>query len=89
MSGAALPPIALDAVRKILAICQDNVHAKKPVKPIEKPKFRLELVPPTAGFSSPASHAKARNVSHARHRRPAGKAMPTASHGNAEGAESC
>lgn len=89
MSGAALPPIALDAVRKILAICQDNVHSKKPIKPTEKPKFRLELVTPPPGFSAPASHAKPRAIRHPKQRRPASKPMPPAPQANAEGAESC
>ena len=89
MPGAALPPIALDAVRKILAICQDNVHSKKPLKATEKPKFRLELVPPSAAFSAPVSHAKPRGVSHPKQRRPASKPLPPASHATAEGAESC
>lgn len=89
MPGAALPPIALDAVRKILAICQDNVHSKKPVKSAEKPKYRLELVMPPAGLSPPASPAKPRAVSAPKPRRPAGRPMSPAPQANGEGAESC
>jgi len=89
MSGAALPPIALDAVRKILAICQDNVHSKKPVKTTEKPTFRLELVPASHTFSPPPGPAKPRTVNQPKQRRQASKPMSVAPQSNAEGAESC
>lgn len=50
MTGAELPPIAREAVRKILAIGQESATVKKRGKPAAKPKMRLELSIPEPAF---------------------------------------
>lgn len=55
MTGAGLPPIALEAVLKLLAIGQDSALTRKPTKPAgTKPKLQLGLVMPTASAFTPA-----------------------------------
>lgn len=48
MTGTGLPPIALEAVLKLLAIGQDNAQARKTAKAVAQPKLQLELAVPAA-----------------------------------------
>lgn len=89
MTGAGLPPIALEAVRKILAIGQDSAHCKKPAKSIAKPSFRLEMIPPAATFDPPRRLIDSRNASKTMAGRRPSRHMPPPSRAGAEGAESC
>lgn len=89
MTGAGLPPIALEAVRKILAIGQDSAHSKKPVKPADKPTFRLELTPAATASAPPRRATNTRTVNPAIQRRRPSMQPPAASHASAEGTESC
>lgn len=93
MTGAGLPPIALEAVRKILAIGQDSATSKKTVRRAEKPKFRLELTSEAATMASPVLPRRAarntRTIKSAMPRRRPVMPTPTSSRAGAEGAESC
>jgi hypothetical protein len=89
MTGAGLPPIALEAVLKLLAIGQDSAKTKKTVKAAGKPNLRLELTPDAASFALPLRAANTRTVSRAAQRRRPGMQKPSTSRPNAEGAESC
>lgn len=89
MTGAGLPPIALEAVRKILAIGQDSAANKKTVKPAEKPKFRLELTPEATSLLPPQRTTNTRNLNRAIQRRRPSMQTPAGSRPGAEGAESC
>ena len=89
MTGAGLPPIALEAVRKILAIGQDSAHSRKPDKPVDKPTFRLELTPAATASTTPRRATNARTVTPAIQRRRPGMQPPAASRASAEGTESC
>ena len=89
MTGAGLPPIVLEAVRKILAISQDSAHCKKTAKPVAKPTFRLEMTPPVAPMAAPRRVMNNRTVNHGMTRRRPGNLPPDSSRASAEGAESC
>jgi hypothetical protein len=87
MTGAGLPPIAIEAVLKLLAIGQESAKTRKTVK-AAKPNLRLELTPATASFEMPlrAATARAANRTIAQRRRPLARKPAQA---NAEGAETC
>jgi len=89
MTGAGLPPIALEAVRKILAIGQDSAHSKKTVKPAEKPKFLLELTPEATTLAPPRRTTNIHTANRTLQRRRPGMQTPATSRASAEGAESC
>lgn len=88
MTSAGLPPIALEAVLKLLAIAEDNATTRKTVRVVAKPKLQLELSPPAVPFASQvrnaATAAASRPARRTAARKPANNARP-----NAEGAESC
>jgi hypothetical protein len=46
MTGAGLPPIALEAVLKLLAIGQDSAKTRKAAKAGPPPKLQLDLIAP-------------------------------------------
>lgn len=86
MTGVGLPPIAIEAVLKLLAIGQESAKTRKTVK-AAKPNLRLELTPATAPFELPLT-TRAANRTIAQRRRPlARKPVPTPT--NAEGNETC
>lgn len=89
MTGAGLPPIALEAVRRILAIGQDSAQCKKPAKAIAKPSFRLEMTPPAATFDPPRRLINSRNLPKTMSNRRPSRHMPPPSRAGAQGAESC
>ena len=88
MTGAGLPPIAIEAVLKLLAIGQESAKTRKTVKAPGKPNLRLEL--PSETFQLPLRAPSARAASRAipQRRRPVARKPPDAQ-SNAEGAETC
>lgn len=88
MTSAGLPPIALEAVLKLLAIAGDNATTRKTARVVAKPKLQLEMTPPAAPFAS-----QMRSATAAAERRSARRTAPRKPtnnpHPNAEGAESC
>lgn len=90
MTGAGLPPIALEAVLKLLAIGQDSAKARKAAKAADKPNLRLELTPAAAQpFTLPLRAAAPRAASRtAQRRQPTPRKSPDP-RPTAEGAESC
>lgn len=91
MTGAGLPPIAIEAVLKLLAIGQESAKTRKAVKAAAgKPNLRLELAPATASFELPLRAATNRAASRTtmQRRRPAAR-KPAQTQANAEGAETC
>ncbi len=87
MTSAGLPPIALEAVLKLLAIAEDNATTRKTVRVVAKPKLRLELTPPAVPFASPVRSGMP--VAAPRAPRKASPRKQTNARPNAEGAESC
>ena len=86
MTGAGLPPIAIEAVLKLLAIGRESAKTRKTVK-AAKPNLRLELTPAAASFDLPLT-ARTANRTIAQRRRPvARKPVPTPT--DAEGNETC
>lgn len=88
MTSAGLPPIALEAVLKLLAIAEDNATTRKTVRVVAKPRLQLEMAQPAVPFAthmrSAPSAAAPRSPRRAAPRKPADNTRP-----NAEGAESC
>ena len=89
MTGAGLPPIAIEAVLKLLAIGQESAKTRKMTKPAGKPAMRLELTPAAEPFAPPQRAAATRAVSRAAPRRKPGLAKPAIQSPTTEGAESC
>ncbi len=86
MTGAGLPPIAIEAVLKLLAIGQESATTRrKTVKPA-KPNLRLELTPATASFELPLTTRTATRTI-AQRRSLARKPVPAKI--DAEGTETC
>ena len=83
MTGAGLPPIAIEAVLKLLALGEESAKTRKTVK-AAKPNLRLELTPATASFELPLTTRTASRTI-AQRRRPLAR-KPQA---NAEGNETC
>lgn len=83
MTGAGLPPIAIEAVLKLLAIGQESAKTRKTVK-AAKPNLRLELTPATASVEPPLTTRTA-NRTIAQRRPLARKPVQT----NAEGTKIC
>jgi hypothetical protein len=88
MTSAGLPPIALEAVLKLLAIAEDNATMRKTVRVVAKPKLQLELTPPAVPFASQMRSATSAAAQRAA-RRGAPRKQANNSRPNAEGAESC
>jgi hypothetical protein len=88
MTSAGLPPIALEAVLKLLAIAEDNATMRKTVRVVAKPKLQLELTPPAVPFASQLRSATSTAAQRAA-RRGARRKQANNSRPNAEGAESC
>lgn len=86
MTGAGLPPIAIEAVLKLLAIGQESAKTRKTVK-AAKPNLRLELTPATSSFELPLT-TRAANRTIAQRRRPLAR-KPVPKQTDAEGAETC
>lgn len=84
MTSAGLPPIALEAVLKLLAIAGDNATTRKTSRVVAKPKLQLELTSPAAPFASQMRSAERRSPRRTAPRKPANTPHP-----NAKGAESC
>jgi hypothetical protein len=90
MTGAGLPPIAIEAVLKLLAIGQESAKARKIANAAAKPNLRLELTPNAASFQLPLREATARAAGRAMpQRRRMSRQKPDDLHSNSEGAESC
>lgn len=86
MTGAGLPPIAIEAVLKLLAIGQESAKTRKKVK-AAKPNLRLELTPATASSELPLTTRTATRTI-AQRRRPVAR-KPVPAKADAEGAETC
>ena len=86
MTGAGLPPIAIEAVLKLLALGEASAKTRKTVK-AAKPNLRLELTPATASFELPLTTRTATRTI-AQRRRPAAR-KPAPVQTDAEGTETC
>jgi hypothetical protein len=87
MTSAGLPPIALEAVLKLLAIAEDNATMRKTVRVVAKPKLQLELTAPAVPFATQMRNAAP--MAPRALRRPAQRKQANNCRPNAEGAESC
>jgi hypothetical protein len=87
MTGAGLPPIALEAVLKLLAIGQDTTPTRKAAKAAEKPKLQLGLTMPGAAAPFAATRANA-STKRKPQRKPALRGS-SHSHPLAEGTKPC
>lgn len=73
MTGAGLPPIAIEAVLKLLAVGQEAAKARKAaVRAEHQPKLRLDLTPPSALADPAMLGGMPRNVKRPQ-RRPASR----------------
>ena len=88
MTGAGLPPIALEAVLKLLAIGQERSQARKTAKAAVKPKLDLALAAPKAAPFAPAARGRVSGSRMPQQRGTNARSLSSAL-AHSEGAERC